>query len=178
MIEFRLPPRTASALLLALPLALCAACTGAGVREGQWVEADMTIASERVLRQVATLALEKNGFPPGTEARDAQFTVSSGWKVQLQPFKSDGTRAKAHVQYEETGARKWHISVRVEKETNEELAKPLDLASAKWEPAPDDTESASRIVRYMQTVFGREFELGPKNVPSAVDDPTALPPGG
>lgn len=151
----------------ALWLAACAS-SGSGDREGDWAEADFNVASERVLRQVATLALEKNGFPPGTEEVGAKSTVSSGWRVELQPFKGDGTRSKAHVQYEEKGAAQWHVYVRVEKETNEELAKPLELARAKWESAPDDRDAAARIVRYMQTVFGREFQMGPKNNPAAM----------
>lgn len=171
--------RSALAAMLCLPALLFGACGGLGAREESWVDAELAVPSERVLRQVASLALEKNGYPPGTEAKDAATTVSSGWKVQLQPFKGDGTRHKAHVQYEAKDARTWFVSVRVEKETNEELAKPLELARAKWEAAPDDRESASRILRYMQTVLDdRDFELGPKNVPSAVDDPTAVPSGG
>ncbi len=154
--------------LFALALLVTGACTSSGSREGDWAEADFNVASERVLRQVATLALEKNGFPPGTEEVGAKSTVSSGWRVELQPFKGDGTRSKAHVQYEEKGAAQWHVYVRVEKETNEELAKPLELARAKWESAPDDRDAAARIVRYMQTVFGREFQMGPKNNPAAM----------
>ncbi len=142
---------------VALVLAVFAACTTAGAIEGDWSEADITIASERVLRQAAQIALQKNGFSPGTATDEAHKTVSSGWKVELQPFKGDGMRRKAHVQYEEKAERTWLVSVRVEKETNEELAKPLDLASAKWESADDDTESASRILRYIQTVFGAEI---------------------
>ncbi|MCY2960745.1 MAG: hypothetical protein NTY35_11315 [Planctomycetota bacterium] len=158
--------RAALAPLLTLVLLVACSSSGASDREGDWVEADMTVASDRILRQIATLALQKNGFPPGTEDQAAQTTVSSSWKVQLQPFKSEGTRAKAHVMYEEKGPRTWHVAVRVEKETNEELAKPLELSRAKWESGPDDKEAASRILRTMQTVFGREFELGPKISPT------------
>ena len=171
-VEGRIAGRKTGALrfaaLAACALVVSAACSSTGDREGDWAEADFNVASERVLRQVATLALEKNGFPPGTEEVGAKSTVSSGWRVELQPFKGDGTRSKAHVQYEEKGAAQWHVWVRVEKETNEELAKPLELARAKWESAPDDRDAAARIVRYMQTVFGREFQMGPKNNPAAM----------
>ena len=144
---------------VALVLALFAACSTTGAIEGDWSEADITIASERVLRQAAQIALQKNGFSPGTATDEAHKTLSSGWKVELQPFKGDGMRRKAHVQYDEKAERTWLVSVRVEKETNEELAKPLDLASAKWESADDDTEAASRILRYIQTVFGAETSV-------------------
>ncbi len=140
---------------------LLAACATSGSGEG-WIEADLEVPSERVLRQVAVLALEKNGFPPGTEDEGLQNTVSSGWLVSLQPFKGDGTRMKAHVHYDEKGPRTWLVGVRVERETNEELGKTLELAQAKWESGPDDQDTATRILNYMQTVLGVEFKLGPK----------------
>lgn len=146
----------AAAVLLASAwlLPACAAPDASGsAREGEWVEADIVVPSERILRQIAVQAMSRNGFPPGTEATKAQTMVSSGWKVDLQPFKGDGTRAKAYVEYEEKNEREWHIYVRVEKETNGELAKPLELAKAKWEAGPDDTESASRILRLIQMVL-------------------------
>jgi len=151
--------RTARSGALALVLSLFAACATSTDIEGDWSEADIPIASERVLRQAAQIALQKNGFAPGTATDEAHKTVSSGWKVELQPFKGDGMRRKAHVQYEEKSERTWTVSVRVEKQTNEELAKPLDLASAKWEDADDDTEAANRILRYLQTVFGPDSSL-------------------
>ncbi len=151
--------RSARHVAVALVLALSFACASSSEVEGDWSEADITIASERVLRQAAQIALQKNGFSPGTATDEAHKTVSSGWKVELQPFKGDGMRRRAHVQYEEKAARTFLVSVRVEKETNEALGKPLDLASAEWESADDDTAAASRILRYMQTVFGAETSL-------------------
>jgi hypothetical protein len=147
--------------LAALAGLMLLACASSGA-EGDWVETDLEVPSERVLRQVALLALEKNGFPPGTEEEGVQNTVSSGWLVSLQPFKGDGTRLKAHVHYDETGPRQWLVGVRVERETNEEMGKTLELARAKWEPGPDDQETATRILNYMQVVLGTEFKLGPK----------------
>ncbi len=150
--------KPAFALLASLLLAACASSEP----EGDWVEMRLEVPSARVLRQVAVLALEKNGFPPGTEEEGLQNTVSSGWLVSLQPFKGDGTRSKAHVHYAEEGSRTWLVGVRVERETNEELSKPLELARAQWDSGPDDQVTASRILRYMQTLFGTEFKLGPK----------------
>ena len=146
------------ACLASLPLTGCASTDD----DGSWIESDLEVPSERVLRQIALLALEKNGFPPGTEEEGAQNTVSSGWLVSLQPFKSDGTRKKAHVHYEEQGPRSWLVGVRVENETNEELGKTLELARAKWEAGPDDQETAKRILNYMQVVLGTDFHLGPQ----------------
>jgi hypothetical protein len=160
--------RLAAATLLALGAFAFAGCssTQGYERTGEWVEADITIASDRVLRQVASIALERNGFPPGTGEAGDFSVVTSGWKVILQPFKSDGTRAKAHVAYTEKDAQTWTVAVRVEKQTNEELAKPLDLGLAKWEDAPDDNEAATRILEYMRTIVGTEFKLGPKVAPT------------
>lgn len=146
-----------AAFLLAVAAAFFTACAApdasGSAREGEWVEADLVVPSERVLRQIAVQAMSRNGFPPGTEAHNAQSMVSSSWKVDLQPFKNKGTRAKAYVEYEERSAREWHVWVRVEKELNAELAKPLELAKAKWEAGPDDNESASRILRMIQMVL-------------------------
>lgn len=150
-------------VLLALGASFAVAgCSSFGGATEEWVEADIKIASERVLRTVAMQAMKQNGFPPGTEDGNAVATVSSSWKVQLQPFKSQGTREKAHLQYEEKEAGVWHVYVRVEKDTNEELAKPLDLAQAQWESAGDDRESASRVLRTLQTMLGIDFQLAPK----------------
>ncbi|MBL8861468.1 MAG: hypothetical protein JNK02_05595 [Planctomycetes bacterium] len=149
------------AVTLALALALCVACASAAERQGNWTQADVVIPSERVLRQALVIAMQKNGFPPGTEEVGAQETVSSGWKVELQPFKGDGRRRRAHAEYEELGPREWRIYVRVENETNEELAKPLELSRAKWERAPDDSEAASRIVRYLLNSLAEGGALAP-----------------
>ena len=149
--------------ILALVLALLSSCAGAGSRDGDWVEADVVIASERVLRQAAAIALEKNDFPPSTEQGGLQSTVASSWKVDLQPFKGEGLRRRAYVQYEERGPGTWRVSVRVEKQTNEELARPLELERAQWEDAPDDREAAGRILRYLLLVFG---EKGSQLAPS------------
>ncbi len=160
----------ALAFLAAFALSLCAACSSTGSREdGEWVEADLAIPSERVLRQIVVLAMERNGFPPGTPDGNEASTIVSGWKIDLQPFKSRGTREKAYLEYEEKGAQKFHVYVRVEKDTNEELAKPLELEQAQWESADDDQEMASRILRYMQTMLGKDFQLAPPVVAPVVD---------
>lgn len=153
--------RSAVLYLAALMLSLCAACSSTGSSDGEWVEADLDIPSERVLRQISVLAMERNGFPPGTPDGNEPTMIVSGWKIDLQPFKSRGTREKAYLGYEERSAGKFHIFVRVEKDTNEELAKPLDLEQAQWESAADDQEMASRIVRYMETMLGKDFQLAP-----------------
>jgi hypothetical protein len=129
-----------------------AACLSGG-RAGQWAEGEVVIASERVLRQAAALALEKNDFPPGSQVDDANRTLASSWKVDLQPFKGDGTRRRAFVEYDEAGPGRWLVAVRVERETNEELARPLELAHAQWEEAPDDLDAAQRILRYLLVAF-------------------------
>lgn len=156
------------ALVLALCASLCVACAGTGSSEADWVEGEIAIPTERLLRQISALSLKRNGFPPGTEAAGEQTTVSSSWRVQLQPFKGEGTRTKAHVRYGERRPGVWNVSVRVEKETNEELAKPLELARAKWESAPDDRGAANRILRTMQTLLGGEYEHGATTKPDDV----------
>lgn len=172
----RTGPRTACAtrrvfaFVAALALCLGAACTStASGEDGEWVEADLAIPSERVLRQISVLAMERNGFPPGTPDANEPTTIVSGWKIDLQPFKSRGTREKAYVAYEDLGSGKFHVYVRVAKDTNEELAKPLELEQAQWESAADDQEMASRILRYMQTMLGSEFQLAPPVVAPVED---------
>jgi hypothetical protein len=162
--------RRVNARCLGLVLAVGAslsisACSVLGANPESWIEGDVNIASERLLRQIATIAMEKNGLPPGTEEGNLQSTVSSGWKVQLQPFKGDGTRAKAHMQYEEKSTSVWHVYIRVQKDTNEELARPLDLTQAQWASGPDDDAWATRILKTMQAMLGTEFHLSPEMAP-------------
>ncbi len=148
------------ALACAALLALCAA--GCSSTKPKWVEADVEAASERVLWQVAMLAMEKNDFPPSAEQDRAGGVAVSGWRISLQPFKGKGYRDQCEVNFSSLGERKWHVKVRVRRETNEELARPLELPRAKWEPAADSEDSARLVLRYIRTLLGGDFRVGPK----------------
>jgi hypothetical protein len=128
----------------------------------EWSAGELSAPSERILWQVTVMALEKHKFPIGADIDPVAMEAISGWRNQLQPFRRQGYRERAHVRYSHVGGGDYEVEVRVEHEVNTELAKPLDLQYAKWEEAPDDTEEARVILQRIKAYMGGEFEVSPK----------------
>lgn len=145
-------------LLLCLCLVWLASCTS-NRPEPQWRAGEIGVASESVLWEVTVLAMEKEGFPVGAGLDPADGVAISGWKSSLAPFKGKGWRARAHVQYERLAPGRYRVEVRVEKEVNEDLARPLDPSYAQWEPAADDLERADVLLQRIRSYLGGEIEV-------------------
>ena len=152
----RLLPAAALVAVLLAP-----ACQTARYRP-EWTAGEVSAPSERILWQVTVLALEKHQFPMGTDIDPVAMEAVSGWRNQLQPFRRQGYRERAHVRYSHVGGGDYEVEVRVEHEVNAELAKPLDLQYAKWEEAPDDTEEARVLLQRIKAYMGGEFEVSPE----------------
>lgn len=148
--------------LVLLPLLALGACSAFQRKvEPVWRDVEVKTSSESVIFEVATMSLQKAGYPVGIGADAAAREVVSGWYVSEAPFKGDGYRQKATVRYEPSGPRAFKVSVRVQRETNESL-RPLDPRYAEWTEAPDNVGESDRILQYVRSFLsdGSEFEVG------------------
>lgn len=144
--------RTIPCVFIAL-CALFASCL-TSQQPAQWIEATLEAPSDTILWHVTRLSLEKTGFPIGTGLERSKLTAVSGWHTSLAPFKSDGFRERAHVQYVPLGGREYGVKVRVERETNEDITHPLDLSYAEWKSSPDNVMRAKIVLGYIQATLG------------------------
>ena len=126
----------------------------------RWVEADVDAPSEQLLREVLVLSLEKAGYPVGAGVDPAQRSIQTGWQNSLHAFKGKGWRQRATAQYTSKGSDRFHVRLRVERETNESL-RPLDPTHADWKPAPDQPDHAQIVMQYIRsTLGGGDFDVG------------------
>lgn len=151
--------RTITLLLLLLALGACKSSP-----KPVWSENRFEARSERMLWDVLRLALARADFAVGSGAEPESRHIVSAWRVDTSPFKGQGWRKKAHVDYtpakDATGA--YDVRVRVQMETNESF-KGIDLRYADWKPAPDDVEGARRVMQFARSLLGGgEFEVGPE----------------
>jgi hypothetical protein len=149
-------------------LARACACIGLALAPGcastpdeAWHEGSVTAPTERVLWQVTVLALERNDFPVGSGVNPSTLKAVSGWRVSLAPFKGDGYREQAHIEWtrDESQAGRWNGRVRVHRQRNENLSKPLDISYAEWEDDPDDQDRARLLFNTVKALLGGEFKV-------------------
>ncbi|MCK6448677.1 MAG: hypothetical protein L6Q99_19970 [Planctomycetes bacterium] len=149
----------ACVLVVVVVLAVCGASCKSDLPAPEWRDGEVTAASENVLWEVTVLALEKEGYPVGAGLDPSTGVALSGWKSSLAPFKGKGWRARAHVKYERTAPGRYRVDVRVEKELNQDLARPLDPSYAQWEPTADDAERAQVLLQRIRSYLGGEIEV-------------------
>lgn len=137
-------------LLLLTAALLPAGCSSLGLSDPSpiWVIQEAPMVSERVLWVVCENAMVKQGFPVLTNEFDPKTREAhSGWQLDLHPFKSQGFRERAVVAYGLGSAGKLELRVRVEREINENLAKPLDPSLAKWSREGDNEQRAQILLQ-------------------------------
>lgn len=135
--------------------------------KAEWMHDTVTAASERVLWEVTGLALEKSGFPGGTGLEPGRLIAVSGWHVSLAPFRGKGFREQCEVRYTPAGPREYRVDVRVRREKNDDLVKPLDITYADWKLEPDNPEHAQIVLQYIKSMLGSGFDVGGKRAPAA-----------
>jgi hypothetical protein len=165
--------RTASASrrwIALLCLLSCFVASCASTPEPAWVQGKVGAASDRVLREVTALAMVKSGFPGGTGIEPGKLTAVSGWHVSLAPFRGKGYREQCEVKYTPVGTSEYQVDVRVRREKNDDLVKPLDITYADWEPEPDNPEHAQIVLQYIKSMLGSPFELSGKKKPAPAAD--------
>lgn len=153
-------PLVCVAIALAAFLPGCATTTPA-----QWQSASVAVGNERLLLEVTEIALRKTGFPVGAGLDPTHLRATSGWKISLAPFKGKGWRERATVQYHRESNGKYLASVRVERERNDDIVRPMDLTYAQWESDPDNTERAGVLLHFVQALLhtGDEVLESPKS---------------
>lgn len=153
-------------LPLVAALLLLGACAGTPFYKGDpppvWVPGEVEAQDDRLLMDVTALALQKSGFPIGTGIDPGHLVAVSGWQNSLQPFRSKGYREQCEVHYERAGGRKYKVSIRVKREKNDDILRPLDLSYAKWIPDADDTDRARIVMQHIRSLLDTEIEVGAK----------------
>ena len=125
----------------------------------QWVSTQVQAGNERLLLEVTELALRKSGFPVGAGLDPAHLRATSGWKISLAPFKGKGFREQAEVKYTRAAEGRFKVDVRVRRERNEDLVRPMDLTYAQWEADPDNVERARVVLTFVQSLLSTGEEV-------------------
>lgn len=154
-----IPTPSARAILIAV-LTLAATACQASQPKPEWLRQRVEASSERVMMDVTVMALEKCSFPVGTGIDPAGLVAVSGWRNSLAPFRGKGYRERCEVRYSAAGPRTWNVSVRVQREKNDDIVRPLDLTYAQWEPEADDPERAAMVLQYIRSLLGTGFQVG------------------
>ncbi len=139
-----------------------AACNSGPKYPANWKTAEVAAPSENILWAVASQEMQRMGFPLGAGADPSLLVMSSAWKTQLAPFKGDGLRQRAEVRFEVLKSGRYGVEVRVVKEVNDDIVRPLDPSYAKWIEAPDDVETAQVLLHRIQARLGAKLEVGEK----------------
>jgi hypothetical protein len=147
------PFLAATALVAALAASLVTgACSMTrGEPDPVWAESAIEVINREVLLNMTLIALQARQFPRGTDVDPNAMTVESGWKLQLAPFRGQGKRKKAVVQYERIEGDRWKVQVRVKVMSNMAVVNQLDASYAEWEWADDDEAEARVLLQYLRS---------------------------
>jgi hypothetical protein len=143
---------------LALPalvvlVALGTGCLGMPEPPAAWVKGDIEAKSDRVLWDVTRMALEKTGFPVTQGVDPSSMSVTSGWDVELAPFRRKGKREQATVRYTRESPGTFSVDVRVKREINLDIVRPLDATYAEWSPSEDNPGRAGVVIQYIKALL-------------------------
>lgn len=148
--------RTAAALLLA-SCVLGGACQVAKKHPQVWQVDEIATDSQRVLWEVTAMSFQKHGFPTGTGLDPATMVATSGWKYDLAPFRGQGFRERAHIEFEPLDKGVYDVRLRIERENNMDMVRPLDLSYAEWKAAPDDEIEAKLLLLRIKSWIGGDI---------------------
>jgi len=146
--------RTVTLAAVVAAALLFGACKTAKKYPESWHDDEISTGSERVLWEVTVMSFEKHGFPTGTGMDPSTRVAVSGWHYDLQPFRGQGWRERAHVLFEPLEGDRYRVRVRVERELNMDVVRPLDISYAKWKQAPDDDTEARLLMLRIKSWIG------------------------
>jgi len=152
----------AHALLACALLAGAPACKSSSEFPPAWKEGELSVPSDRLLWEVTVFALESERFPVGSGLDPTTRVATSGWKHSLAPFRNQGWREQAQVRYELVAPGRYRVEVRVVRQTNDDMVRPLDLRYAKWKDGPDDEETAQVLLQRIKAWVGVAAETPPR----------------
>lgn len=150
-------------VLAGLALAACMAACNSTDEEPDpiWIEDSVFAPSESVLWTATLQNLYRMGYPVGSQANPNELTILTGWKTQLAPYRGKGYRLQADIRFvpivggdlTDRRGTGWDVDVRVKKQANMSLVKPLDPAFAEWEWRADDEWEAAILLRHILADF-------------------------
>jgi hypothetical protein len=147
--------------LIAIAALGAAGCSALSSRvDPVWVESSVRAPTEQVLWDAALLALQKQDYPLGAVLDRSTGQLVSGWKMSLAAFRGQGWRTKAWIEFDRESAGQYLVQVRVQKETNEDIIRPLDPSHAKWEEAEDDDRAARILLQTIRSYLGPDLPEG------------------
>ncbi len=139
---------------------------GAGCRssaegpEGDWQSAEISAGSENFLLVITRSAINGLRYPVGAGFDPSAMQVVTGWRTQLAPFRGQGVRHRAEVRYTPIEMGRWNFEVRVKKQVNMDIVRPLDPTYAEWEWRPDDVEQARILLTQIRALLAEPLEVG------------------
>lgn len=136
------------------------ACKTGRSQPAQWVSATVEAPNEAVLWDLALLAMAQSDYPIGAGVDPAKRVALTGWRFSLAPFKGQGYRQRARLKLTPKEDGRYEIALHVEKETNEDVVRPMELEYAKWEEAPDDLEAAQILLARIEARLGGAIDVG------------------
>jgi hypothetical protein len=149
--------------LATVPLAACASLGfGDDEPDPKWVERELSAPSENVVWQVALETLTRLEYPLGSGLQPDRLIARSGWRNTLAPFKDQGYRLRATIEISPLASPRFLVRVRVERQVNRALVKPLDLRYAEWDALEDDEGESAIIVQHIRTYLDTEIPIGPR----------------
>jgi hypothetical protein len=140
-------------LLLVLPVLSLAACQSSPKVDPVWVEGEIESPSTHLVWQVSLVALQKAGYPVGAEVDPTTLRAISGWKQSLAPFRGQGSREQAEVTFTHMEEGRYQVRVRVRRERNMDIIRPLDPTYADWEAQADNSLAARRILQLILSLL-------------------------
>ena len=162
--------RLPHSLLLALGL-LLASCSSnpfePGEPDGAWVESEVQAPSERTVREVLSSVLSDQFDHIGQGYDPVERRMETGWRTSLSPFKSRGYRVQGVAEWERVEAGRYLVRLRVKRQTNENLAKPLDPAQAEWRWSADDELLAREALHHVVAHFPPDLSVDEPEDPEA-----------
>ena len=150
-------------LLVPLLLLACACRSAPPV---QWIEGEIPGPSDRVLAEVTRLAMEAQGFHVVVRGFDpVERVANSVWEPDLHPFSGEGFRERAKVRYEPVSPGLILLGVRVERQINKNIARPLELDHADWEKGGDNPVRAQAILQYIRSTHEGTLSISDDSAP-------------
>ena len=130
-------------------------------KEQRWKTIEVEAPSDRMLWQLLLLSVQGQGYPLAAGSDLGSRKIESGWKIDMQPFRGDGTRRRAIVNLTPLEPGRWKLEARVHVEKNQNLVSPLDPVRAEWKGTADDEIGAQVILQQVRARLSPALEVQP-----------------
>ena len=115
---------------------------------GNWTERVLEVAPpRRDILDAYEVAVVHAGFPAG-ERNEARGTVTSGYDLQMQPFRNKGRRWQGILKVERNEEGQTVLKSRVLLDRNTTQDDTLDPGEAEWDPMADDMRRSRILLQH------------------------------